>query len=346
MRRNDREGMGVAKGKSGVKTGMILGALVGLALATGLIVHFGWRQVADAALAAGWQGLAAISAIYFVCLLLCAVAWRAILLDAPRNAFLVCLWARWLRESIGNLALVPTAGELAGARELTLYGVRPGMAGASTVVDLTLELLSQIVFTLFGLALLLTWYQDKQIGAWLVTGIGLSVLAAAGFILAQRQGLFILLERLPERLNITWAWKALPAAESVHAGIHKIYGHRRRILAGLALHLAAWVVGAGEAWVGLRFMGHPLLWSDALILESVAFALRTAAFVVPSRIGVQEGGYILIGSLFGLSPDVALALSLLKRAREVATGLPCLILWQSVEARRLLWRQQLSRFRR
>lgn len=346
MRRNHREGMGVAKGNSGVKTGMILGALVGLALATVLIIHFGWRQVADAALAAGWQGLAAITTIYFVCLVLCALAWRAILLDAPRHALLVCLGARWLRESIGNLALVPTAGELAGARELTFFGVRPGMAGASTVVDLTLELLSQIVFTLFGLVLLLTWYQDKQIGAWLVTGIALSVLAAAGFILAQRQGLFIVLERLPERLNIKWAWKALPAAESVHAGIHKIYAHRRRILAGLGLHLAAWVVGAGEAWVGLRFMGHPLIWSDALILESVAFALRTATFVVPSRIGVQEGGYIVLGSLFGLSPDVALALSLLKRARELATGLPCLILWQSVEARRLWWRQQPSRSRR
>lgn len=347
MRRNEREGMGVAKGTSGVKTGMILGVLVGLALATGLIIHFGWRQVADAALAAGWQGLAALTAIYFVCLVLCALAWRVLLLDAPRNAFLVCLGARWLRESVGNLlALVPTAGELAGARELTLFGVRPGMAGASTVVDLTLELLSQIVFTLFGLVLLLTWYEDKRIGAWLVTGIAFSVLAAAGFILAQRQGLFILLERLPERLNIKWAWKALPDSESVHAGIHKIYAHRRRILVGLGLHLAAWVVGAGEAWVGLRFMGHPLPWSDALILESVAFALRTAAFVVPSRIGVQEGGYIVLGSLFGLSPDVALALSLLKRARELATGLPCLILWQSVEARRLLWRQQPSRSRR
>jgi uncharacterized membrane protein YbhN (UPF0104 family) len=96
----------------------------------------------------------------------------------------------------------------------------------------------------------------------------------------------------------------------------------------------------------LRFMGHPLKWADALILESVAFALRTATFVVPSRIGVQEGGYIVLGSLFGLSPDVALALSLLKRARELATGLPCLILWQSMEARRLWWRQQPSRSRR
>ena len=77
------------------------------------------------------------------------------------------------------------------------------------------------------------------------------------------------------------------------------------------------MVGAGEAYVGLYFMGHAIAWSDALILESIAFALRTAAFVVPARLGIQEGGYILLGAMFGLSPEVALALSLVEaRARD------------------------------
>ena len=323
-----------------MKLGLIIGALIGFAVATILIVHFGWRQVADAALAVGWQGLAALIGIYLVCLLLCAVAWRLLILDAPRRAFFICLWARWLRESIGNLALIPTAGEIAGARELSLHGVRSGMAGASTVVDLTLELLSQIVFTLFGLALLISWYRRLQIGPWLITGIAVSSLAAAGFVLAQRKGLFRLLERLPETLDLKWAWAVLPDAEGIHAGIQTIYQHRARVLASGGLHLAGWVVGAGEAYVGLHFMGHAIAWSDALILESIAFALRTAAFVVPSRLGIQEGGYILLGAMFGLSPEVALALSLLKRGREIATGLPCLIIWQSVESRRLWSRER------
>jgi hypothetical protein len=57
--------------------------------------------------------------------------------------------------------------------------------------------------------------------------------------------------------------------------------------------------------------------------------------VVPARLGIQEGGYVVIGALFGLSPEVAIALSLLKRARELVTGVPCLIIWQGLEARRL-----------
>jgi putative membrane protein len=323
-----------------VRRGLIIGALIGLAVATILIVHFGWRQVVDAALAVGWQGLVALIGIYLVCLVLCAVAWRIVILDAPRHAILICLWARWLRESIGNLALIPTAGEIAGARELNRHGVRSGMAGASTIVDLTLELLTQIVFTLFGLTLLITWYRGLEIGPWLVTGIAVSALAAAGFILAQRRGLFRFLERLPEKLDLKWAWTVLPDAEGIHAGIQTIYQHRGRVLASGGVHLAAWVVGVGEAYVGLYFMGHAIAWSDALTLESIAFALRTAAFVIPSRLGIQEGGYILLGAMFGLSPEVALALSLLKRGREVVTGLPCLIIWQSVESRRLWARER------
>jgi putative membrane protein len=323
-----------------VRRGLIIGALIGLAVATILIVHFGWRQVVDAALAVGWQGLVALIGIYLVCLVLCAVAWRIVILDAPRHAILICLWARWLRESIGNLALIPTAGEIAGARELNRHGVRSGMAGASTIVDLTLELLSQIVFTLFGLTLLITWYRGLEIVPWLVTGIAVSALAAAGFILAQRRGLFRFLERLPEKLDLKWAWTVLPDAEGIHAGVQTIYQHRGRVLASGGVHLAAWVVGVGEAYVGLYFMGHAIAWSDALTLESIAFALRTAAFVIPSRLGIQEGGYILLGAMFGLSPEVALALSLLKRGREVVTGLPCLIIWQSVESRRLWARER------
>ena len=322
-----------------MKLAVILGAIAGLALATILIVHFGWRQIADAALAAGWQGLLALTGIYAFGLVLMAFAWQGLILDRPRHLFFSCLWARWLRESVGNLlALLPTAGELAGAREMTFHGVRPGMAGASTVVDVTLELISQIAFTLLGLILLLTWYQGKEIKVWLAGGIAILILAAASFILAQRKGLFSLLERLSEKLDLKWVWNDLPGGEGIHASIQTIYRHRGRILSGGVLHFAGWIVGATEAWVGLWYMGHALPWSDVLILESVAFALRTATFFVPSRLGVQEGGYIVLGAMFGLSPEVALALSLLKRARELFTGIPCLIIWQGIEARRLMTR--------
>jgi hypothetical protein len=71
-------------------------------------------------------------------------------------------------------------------------------------------------------------------------------------------------------------------------------------------------------------------------LESLTFALRSAAFFVPAAAGVQEGGYVLGGAL-GIAPDIALALSLLKRGRELVLGAAALFLCHLAESRRL-WR--------
>jgi hypothetical protein len=113
---------------------------------------------------------------------------------------------------------------------------------------------SQIVFTLFGLALLLTWYQGIAMGPWLVGGVSVSVVAAAGFILAQRKGLFRFLERLPELLDLKWAWTVLPDAEGIHAGIKSIYRHYKRVLTSALLAGSSAPAKPGSAsgsWVTL-----------------------------------------------------------------------------------------------
>jgi hypothetical protein len=46
----------------------------------------------------------------------------------------------------------------------------------------------------------------------------------------------------------------------------------------------------------------------------------------------------VLGELFGLGPELALGLSLIKRARDLALGIPALFGWQFVEGRQY-WRQ-------
>jgi uncharacterized membrane protein YbhN (UPF0104 family) len=74
-------------------------------------------------------------------------------------------------------------------------------------------------------------------------------------------------------------------------------------------------------------------------LEGLVYLLRSAAFFVPGAIGVLEGGYILLGPVFGLPPGVALSLSFLKRGRDFALGVPAVLIWQALEGRRLLGRR-------
>jgi hypothetical protein len=50
--------------------------------------------------------------------------------------------------------------------------------------------------------------------------------------------------------------------------------------------------------------------------------------VAPAGLGVQEAGLIGVGHALGLGSDVAMALSLAKRMREILFGLPALAAWQ------------------
>ncbi len=73
---------------------------------------------------------------------------------------------------------------------------------------------------------------------------------------------------------------------------------------------------------------------DVVAIESILCALRSAAVIVPGALGVQEAGYALLLPLFGLPAEIGLAVSLLKRAREIVIGAPMLLTWQGLEGRR------------
>ena len=68
----------------------------------------------------------------------------------------------------------------------------------------------------------------------------------------------------------------------------------------------------------------------------MVLAIRSAVFPVPGALGVQEGGYVVVGNLLGIPGDAAFALSLIARVRELILGIPGLIAWQVIEARRVL----------
>jgi uncharacterized membrane protein YbhN (UPF0104 family) len=52
---------------------------------------------------------------------------------------------------------------------------------------------------------------------------------------------------------------------------------------------------------------------------------------VPGALGAQEGGLIVLCAIFGVPPEAALALSLVKRLPDLVLGVPGLIAWQAME---------------
>ena len=324
-----------------MRLGVLAAALLGVSVTLALILHFGFAAIVSALTVAGWSGLAAITLYHLVPLALCGLAWRA-QLRRPPASIVHYIWFRWTRDAGGDLlCAVPAAGELLGMRAMALAAVDLALAAASTVVDLTLEMAAQVAFVLLGLAVLIAERpQDGRIYL-AFAGLAVIVLLVTAFALAQRLGLVRLLERLAQKLAVERGWLREAFGTGVHDRIAAIYADRPRLLRAFAIHFAAWIVGVGEAAIALVTLGAPLSLAAVLVLESLSYALRSAAFFVPAAAGVQEGGYVLLGGLFGLGPDVALALSLLKRGRELILGTLGLLLWQVAESGRWLGRTRL-----
>ena len=315
---------------------LVVATLIGLAAAVALIGYFGAGSVWSAFEAVGWGALL-VMMVRAVETSGAGVAWAWLLPTASRPPLRIFMLLRWLRESIN--CLLPVAqvgGDLIGARLLTFWRVPGGPAAASVIADLFVQTLTQVLFTLLGVGLLIATVGDSALARWVLAGCGLMVPALIGFFAAQRFGGFKFVEKLFAKLAQNPKWAALGGMTSLHDSLQAIYRRPDPLFAAIALHLAIWFVGVWEIDFALRFMGHRVDYTTALIIESLAQAVRGAAFVVPGAIGVQEGGFIALCAIFGIPAPTAIALSLVKRLPEVLLGIPGLLIWQGLEGRRLL----------
>jgi putative membrane protein len=312
----------------------------GVVLFVALLGWQGFGSVASTLAAAGW-GLVAVAAFHLLPVFLDAVAIRVLFSANERDVTMTdALLARWTGEAANSLL---PAGQIGGpmlmVRYLTQRGMRSRDAAAVITVSTTMQSIAQMMFALVGVVLL-GGYAAGGSSATLQTAvivvIGVCSAMVFGFYYAQRRGLFGRSVRFASRIAARFSkkrdWSSLVTrAEAVDAAVHEMYGERGKVAASFLLSLVGWVVGTGEVWLALRLLGHPVGWTESLMLESLGQAIRGAAFAIPGSLGVQEGGYLLLARMVGLPPEAALALSLAKRARELLLGLPGIVYLHYVE---------------
>ena len=95
-----------------------------------------------------------------------------------------------------------------------------------------------------------------------------------------------------------------------------------------AWHFLAWSLGAAEVWVILAVLGVPAGPAQAYVIESLGMAARSLGFVLPAGLGAQEAGLAAVAVALGVPLEEAVAMSMLKRLREVLMNLPGLIAWR------------------
>src|SRR5207248_3420577 len=317
---------------------MWLLGLAGAALFTFLLVRQGAPQVGAAFASAGWAIAGVVIYHLVVPVLLDALAWWALFPKPERLSLWQLFWMRWIGESVSTL--VPSAavgGDVVRARLAALRGAPIPTVAASVLVDITLGVFVQIGFTLLGLALIVTATEHHDFVRPTLIGAVIGVLAIIGFYVVQRLGMFRFIGKMISRLANAEDWHSLVhSGRTLDEAIRTQYARRSGVVGCCAWTAASLIFGSGEIWIALHALGLHATLVNAVILQSMVLTIRSVVFPVPGALGVQEGGYVLVGNLLGIPGDAAFALSLIARVRELILGIPGLIAWQVIEARRLL----------
>jgi putative membrane protein len=309
----------------------LFGLALGVAIVVWLVAHADPAALFGVFARIGW-GFAAILAARGATIIIDCAAWYCILPPAKRPSFAAMLPLRWIGESINTtLPAAQIGGDVVRARLLQQHVAAPAQGAASVAVDFCLSLFAQILFTLLGFVLLAQL--GDRTGWW---PAALSAALVPGFVLLSwellvRRRLLAAAERGAARLGQR---RLAAALEALGAALGLIATSRVALALSLALHLASFVGHAGELWLTLYLMGVSAGPAEALLLESLSLAARSAAFPIPSGWGAQEAALIALATLTGLPAETALALGLVKRAREFAIGLPGLAAWAIAERRR------------
>jgi glycosyltransferase 2 family protein len=314
-------------------------ALLGVLAATVLAGWSGFGRVAASMLSVGYGGFALLCGWQFLVAAVLGIAWRVIAPVAPRRWGLgldaVFIWARLVRDASAScLPFAQVGGYAIGARALSLHGQPWPVAGTSTLGDLTTEFLALIVFAAAALVVLAAPHSHWLSTTPWATGIALTLIVGSG-LLYLPHGAAPLLARLGRGILGRGFDLAGRNVQAIAPELAQIYGRVDLFTASNAIHFLGWAAKGAGGWIAFRLLGAPISLLDALAIEGLLHAGLAFAFLVPGYAGVQEGAYVLLGAAFGVPPEIALGTSLLRRGRDIAIGIPILLIWQFVELRRL-----------
>ncbi|MGA7485987.1 MAG: flippase-like domain-containing protein [Xanthobacteraceae bacterium] len=310
--------------------------LTGIAAVSAVTIWSGVAPVAHAVASVGW-GIAFVVVVRAVAVSLAGVGWWMLFPSASRPQLGACVLVRFIREATNVLLpMAQVGGDLIGAGLLTLYAVPGALAAASVIVDVLVQAATQLLFAVVGLLVLVALGADAALARIAAVGVTFAALLLVAFYLAQRRGGQNILRTAIGHLTGNRKWRVLGTIDAVYKNLGVIYAARSNLVASAIVHMVGWVVGVTEVLIVFAFMGNPIGIAEALVIESLLHAIRGAAFAIPGALGAQEGGLVLLCAVFGIPPEQAIALSLVKRAADLAIGVPGLVGWQVLEWGRLV----------
>lgn len=306
--------------------------LGGLALLFWMIQKIGFDTILQSLSRFGLLPALFLIALYTLAQLCFCGAWHVLLQDGPGKT--LKFWEIFLVYSAGDaLNMTVPSGNLAG-EPVKVMMIRDKVSLQTALTSVTVykysDILSMTLFLTLGWLNHFAFYKlplSWNVGAGVVAG-GMSALCVLLYFL-QHRGIYRPAGEWLGKIGLgKWLEKKLESAPLLDSEIAAFYReHPYRFAASVFLNFLAWFGGVIEIVIFMKVSGIPVSFAAALTIETFSLFINNVIFFVPARLGVGEGGRVLLFLTLGYSPHAGMSYGILRRIRELAwIGLGFLIL--------------------
>jgi uncharacterized protein (TIRG00374 family) len=272
----------------------------------------------------GFPGIAAVLATFAAGFIADVVSWLTMFRSIPMTG--VWLSRIWLVQMVGEaLNVLMPFGSFGGEpfKAMLLkrhYGVSYTEGTASLLLIQTVNSLAQVPFLVTAVGFLVHRHLLPAAPERIILGAAVVI---SGFMV------FVLVALHSRLLAAFHAWleqsrwsrfdKALRVLEDIEGRLFFFMRESpRRFAASYILAFSTWMSGAVEMFILFRFLGYPIAFTDAWMVEGIVSIARSVSFFIPAHLGFQDGAIALLGTALTGSPEVGVAIALARRARELA----------------------------
>jgi putative membrane protein len=301
--------------------------VIGVAAVAAAVVYAGAGAVAQAAASLRVSGLLVLVLLHLPAVVLMGLAWWLASGNDPPATRSRFVWARFVRDAVGELLPFLQLGGVAFGLRALGRGRTLAIGAVSASIDGVIELAAKLPYALAALLALLALAPRSRLAELLSLALAATTVFVA-FLLFARRSLSASLQAMATAIASRWPalleLDASAAGCDVQGWFHHILSQRARLWSSFALHLCCWIWGAAEVWVTFRLIGVDLTAAEALAIDGTVVGLRTFGWLVPGAAGIQEASYMLVAAVFGIPPAAALAASFARRGRDLVLGIATL----------------------
>ena len=253
----------------------------------------------------GW-GMALVLSQEIVAHVLNASGWRFAFTRevAARFSLRELVRLRVAGDAINYLTPTATIGGEVARTAMLSDACGADVRAVSVIIAKATQTLAQAFFITAGLALVATeWITTGPLRSFLPWAVGVSFLTA-----------LLVAHRVKARGSGTAAaWRR---AFGTRLG-EFLRNHPGRVALSTLLFALAYAWGAFEAYWICRFLLMPVPVVTAFTIEVLSITVDGILFIVPAKIGTQEGGKVAVFAALGLSPSLGFAFGVVRHVREL-----------------------------